>query len=116
MPAGAARATRVHGDTPETRRLAEVAAGFWQRATEAGARVEAEGLTITNAKGTFRNPALQVEQQSRLGFLTAVRALRQKPKYEKVGRPSASDRYRHRLITGQERVRGAKARKYLTSA
>jgi hypothetical protein len=92
---------RTHGDTPETRHIAEAAAIFWQRAEAAAATVASEGLVITNAKGTFPHPAVSVERNSRLGFLTAVRALRQQPKYAKVGRPTAQDKYFNRLFSGR---------------
>ena len=82
----------VHGDTPETRRLAETAAAFWARAEAAHALVEQEGLLLVNRTGTFTHPAVSIEKNARLGFLTAVRALRQQPKRTKLGGPTAAER------------------------
>ena len=49
--------------------MAETAALCWQRAREAGEKVHAEGLTITNSKGTFTHPAVTIERPSPLAYL-----------------------------------------------
>jgi hypothetical protein len=117
---------REHGTTPEVRVLCDMAAAFWRRAEQARALVEVEGLTITNAKGTFTHPLVTVEKNSRLGFLTAVRALRQRPKRTKIGAPTYAERLVARggalspafdqFIDPPLRRRAAKAAKYLSPA
>lgn len=90
---------RVHGDSPDVKRLAEIAAQCWQRATEASARVDAEGLTVTTRKGgVFTHPAVTIERTSRLAYLSAVRAIKQGPKYPKVGRPAKTDAITRRFF------------------
>lgn len=105
---------KAYGDTPDIRRLAETAAQLWQRAEAAAATVDAEGLVITNKKGTFTHPAVTIERTSRLGYLSAVRAIRQQPKYTKIGRPSKSDAIARRFF-GEDHPRPSPgfAKKYL---
>jgi hypothetical protein len=81
----------THGDTPEVRRLAETAAAFWAQAETAHAIVAAEGLVVTNSKGTFVHPAVTVEKCARQGFLATIRTLRARPKRDKLGRPGMGE-------------------------
>ena len=81
-----------HGDSPEIRRVVDQAVCFLLRAEEAHAALVAHGgLTITVKAGTFVHPLVSVERTARLGFLTAIRALRQKPKRTKLGRPGVGE-------------------------
>ncbi len=77
-----------HGTSPEVRRIVDQAIEFLARAAEASAALAAHGaLTIQTSKGLFPHPAVGIERNARLSFLTAVRCLRQRPKRAKQGRP-----------------------------
>ena len=112
---------RTYGDTPDLRRLAEVAALSWQRAEEASALVQAEGMTLTTGHGTVAHPAVTIERVSRLAYLSAVRALRQEPRHTKIGRPAKTDRAAAWLdrttkrFFGADDARASKTAKYLRS-
>ena len=81
-----------HGDSPEIRRIVDQAVAFLARAEEAHAALVAHGgLTIQTGKGVFPHPAVTIERTARLGFLTAIRALRQKPKRHEAGRPGLGE-------------------------
>jgi hypothetical protein len=102
---------RVHGVTPETSRLAETAAAFWAQAAAAHALVEQQGLLLTTPHGVFTNPAVTIERSARLGFLTAVRALRQGPKRLKVGRPMMGEALGAHRFFPQTRAEARRSRR-----
>jgi hypothetical protein len=81
-----------HGRSPEVRVLVDMAATCWVRAEQARALVEAEGLTITNRRGTFAHPAAAIERAARAGFLSVIRTLRARPARLKTGRLTHSER------------------------
>jgi hypothetical protein len=87
----------IFGGSPEVRQLARSAVEFWQRAEEAAALVAAEGLTVATPKGTYRHPAVQIERDSRLGYLAALRLLRGSVVRTKLGRPSLVEQHRARF-------------------
>jgi P27 family predicted phage terminase small subunit len=56
-------------------RLLELAAGCWDRLTEARELLQREGLTITTERGIKKNPAADIERDNKAMFARLIREL-----------------------------------------
>ena len=79
------------GAAPEVKRIAEQAGRLLELAEQARVQVEADGLVVVTAKGTFAHPMVDTERRMRTGFLVAIRLL-ETPRRAREGRPTNSER------------------------
>ena len=101
-------AERGHPDV-ELAQLAATAARAWEVAEQARAQLEAQGLVVVVGRGSFQNPLVKIERESRLCYIASVRLLRQPAKRVKLGRPGqaavmAEGRWRGRAASSPARI------------
>lgn len=98
---------RIYGDTAETQVVVDVAVRWHRRLLEAQEVIRREGMFIVAERGTFKHPAVQIERDCQLGYLAAIRVLRDATRRTKIGGPSRLER----LPAGH--VLSPRARRYL---